>query len=195
MSKNASSVSKKFAVLASGAGTTLDFLLAKQNQNVLKHRLILLVTNNPHAGATQVAERYQLKTEIINTGLDAWDQTLLRILQEHELDFIFLIGFLKKVGPATLKYYSGRIYNSHPSLLPKYGGKGMYGSKVAQAILAAGEIETGVTIHHIDGEYDVGKILKQVKVSIKSGDTADTLESRVKEIEKQTILDFINSIG
>lgn len=192
-------MNKKFAVLASGAGTTLDFLLTNQKLNNLKHQLTLLVTNNPAAGALDVARRFQLKTAVVplttaNFSFEAWDLALLKTLQAHEIDFVFLIGFLKKVGPAVLKHYAGQIYNSHPSLLPKHGGKGLYGAKVAQAVLAARETETGVTIHLVDGEYDNGKILKQLRVAVKPEDGPESLESRVKEHEKRAILDFINAI-
>jgi phosphoribosylglycinamide formyltransferase-1 len=183
----------RVAIFASGAGTTLDYLCRAQSQGELKKQIVLLITNNIKAGARTVAQNWGVQefvTELSGHGEDE----LLKVLAEKQIGFIFLVGYLKKVGPKLLEAYRGRIFNSHPSLLPKYGGKGMYGRHVTEAVLAAKEKVTGVTIHRLDGEYDTGAILQQRELAVTLEDTVEALEDRVKATEKKMILDFLNGL-
>ena len=107
------------------------------------------------------------------------DDAVLGCLHEHSVDLVLLLGYLKKLGPKTVRAYRGRILNIHPAMLPKFGGVGMYGINVHRAVLAAGEKETGVSIHWVDEIYDHGAIVAQCPVPVLEGDSAETLEARV----------------
>jgi len=112
----------------------------------------------------------------------------------HRVDLVILSGYMKKLGPATLDAYRGRILNIHPALLPKYGGQGMYGRHVHERVLASGEKNTGATVHFVNEEYDEGRIVGQRTVPVHEADTADTLAERVKACEGESIVDVIGEI-
>lgn len=143
-----------------------------------------------------MAARYNLASHCLSPkdypDFAAWDAALLALLRKGNPDFILLAGFLKKIGPGVLNVFQNRIVNTHPSLLPKYGGHGMFGRRVHEAVLKAKEPQTGVTIHLVNEKYDEGPILKQVTIPIHANETADRLEARVKEIEKSVLLEFLN---
>ena len=147
----------------------------------------VVISNNADSGALSRAEResipyYHLsaKTHPIPESLD---RALLDALQAHEVDIVILAGYMKKLGEQTLARYAGALLNIHPALLPKFGGQGMYGIHVHEAVLAAGETETGVTIHLVTEEYDSGTIIGQEKVPVLQGDTPQTLQQRVLKTE------------
>lgn len=123
------------------------------------------------------------------------DGTILEVLEKYETDLVILAGYMKKIGDKTLDAFRGQILNIHPALLPKFGGKGMFGKKVHQAVIAAGEKESGATVHLVDGQYDHGPVLAQKKVPVLEDDTADSLAERVLKVEHQlyseTIADII----
>lgn len=187
----------KIALFASGAGTTVDFLL--KSRNILAPRLTfdLVVTDNPNAAVRQVASSQNVKVAVVQPKQFAtyleWDASLASILIQEKIDMIILVGFLRKIGPALLRTYPNRIINTHPSLLPKYGGHGMYGQRVHEAVIAAGENESGATLHLVNEEYDQGAILRQRHVQIEPSDTPVSLAEKVKRIEKAQLLDFLKS--
>ncbi|MCB0349711.1 MAG: phosphoribosylglycinamide formyltransferase [Bdellovibrionales bacterium] len=187
----------KFIVLASGKGTTLESLLTLQSKGQLQPQICALVTDNSKAEALQVASRYNIPAQCIPqqeySDYASWDAALLAYLNKHDPDFILLAGFLKKVGPKVLNKFHNKMINSHPSLLPKYGGRGMYGQNVHAAVLAAKESKSGVTIHLLNERFDEGPILKQVEVPVLEGDSVKSLEERVKAAEKSALVDFLNS--
>jgi len=122
------------------------------------------------------------------------DTEILLTLQRHNTELVILAGYMYKVGPKTFAHYKGRILNIHPALLPKYGGVGMYGNRVHEAVLAAGEKETGVTIHMVDEEYDHGAIVAQCLVPVMADDTAETLARRVLECEHWFLVEILGKI-
>ena len=122
------------------------------------------------------------------------DTEILLTLQRHNTELVILAGYMYKVGPKTFAHYKGRILNIHPALLPKYGGVGMYGNRVHEAVLAAGEKETGVTIHMVDEEYDHGAIVAQCLVPVMADDTAETLARRVLECEHRFLVEILGKI-
>jgi phosphoribosylglycinamide formyltransferase-1 len=122
------------------------------------------------------------------------DRSMLEILDRHQTDWIILAGYLRKLGPQVLNAYRGRILNIHPALLPKYGGEGMYGAALHAAVLAAGERETGVTIHQVDETYDHGKIIAQCKVPVERGDTPESLAERVLRREHTFLVETLGRI-
>jgi len=119
---------------------------------------------------------------------DQMDYAVLQSLQDADVDWVLLLGYMKKLGKQTLQAYQGRILNTHPALLPKFGGQGYFGRKVHEAVLAAGEQQSGATVHLVDGEYDTGPLMAQVRVPVKSNDTVDTLEARVKTAEQKLLI-------
>ena len=150
----------------------------------------LLICNNRKAYAVERAQAAGFKVEIINGKTHPEDtdrdQAMVNALEEAEVDLIVLAGYMKKIGLLTLAAYSNRILNIHPALLPKFGGKGMYGMRVHEAVIASGETESGATVHVINEEYDEGPILQQMKVPVLPDDTPESLQERV--LEKEHIL-------
>jgi phosphoribosylglycinamide formyltransferase 1 len=122
------------------------------------------------------------------------DAAILDALVGHDVELIVLAGYLKKLGPQTLRHFEGRVLNIHPALLPKFGGRGMYGLRVHEAVLAAGERETGAIIHVVDDEYDHGRIVAQCRVPVMAGDTAESLAARVLEREHVFLVDTLARI-
>ena len=123
------------------------------------------------------------------------DEAILATLEKHRVNLIVLAGYMKKLGPKTLARYQGRVVNMHPALLPKFGGQGMYGHHVHEAVIAAGEKESGATVHIADAEYDEGRILAQKKVPVKPDDTPDSLAERVLTIEHQLYAETLQRIA
>lgn len=173
----------RLAFLCSGEGTTFEHL-AKQPQ----FQPICLITNTKKTPALKKAKHLNIPSYIICPGQynskDLWDQAVLACLKNKNIDLIILAGFLQRVGPYMLSYFKNKIINSHPSLLPKFGGKGMYGIHVHQAVCQAQEKTTGVTIHYVNQKYDQGRIIAQKEINVLENDTPESLEERVKKIEK-----------
>ena len=171
----------KLGVLTSHGGSLI------QSAVIAGVDLKVIICNNRNANAFHRATELDVPAvHLSNTthpDADALDQAINDTLQWHGCDFVLLAGYMKRLGSTTLAAYSGRIINSHPSLLPKFGGKGFYGRRVHEAVINAGETESGITIHFVDGEYDTGKIIQQLTVPIYPNDSAETLEARVKEKE------------
>jgi phosphoribosylglycinamide formyltransferase-1 len=138
------------------------------------------------------ARQFNVPGVVVEKSVDR-DLTMLTVLQSFGVGLVVLAGYMQKVGPLTLKAYQGRIINMHPSLLPKYGGKGMYGNRVHQAVLDSGDRETGVTIHHVTDEYDSGDIIAQCVVSVMSADTVTLIAERVKTVERRLICEVIQN--
>lgn len=175
----------KIAVLASGAGTTLQAIMESCN-------VVLVISNNSDAGALRRARQLNVPCNIVATSANT-DLEMLSILESSGADLVVLAGYMRKVGPLTLNFYQGRIINTHPSLLPKHGGKGMYGRRVHQAVLDSGDTETGVTIHYVADEYDTGDIIAQGVVPIMMGDTVTSIEEKVKIVEKKLICEVLQN--
>ncbi len=188
----------RLAVLASHAGTTLQAVLEACEQGALDAEVVLVISNNSGAGAIKKADDAGVKTRHISTKTHVNDHgvdtAMLAAFREAEVDWILLLGYMKKLGSATLDHYAGKILNTHPALLPKFGGKGFFGRSVHEAVLAAGEKETGATLHLVDQEYDSGPPLSQVTVPVMAGDTVDSLEARVKRAERNLIIQTLKTL-
>lgn len=178
-------MSPRIAVLASGEGTTLQSIMEMAN-------VVLVISNNRDCGALRRAMQFNVPGIFLGESAQP-DMDMLAILESSGADLVVLAGYLQKVGKPTLKAYQGRIINTHPSLLPKHGGKGMFGKRVHKAVLDSGDTETGVTIHHVTDDYDTGDIIAQCVVPIMPGDTVALIEERVKEVEKQMICAVIQN--
>ncbi len=177
-----SSKTTKIAIFASGAGSNaaniIDFF---KNRADLK--VALIVCNKPGAGVLQIANNNSIPTLMIEKDRFAKGDAYLPELKLAEIDFIVLAGFLWKVPAALIAGYPNKIINIHPALLPKYGGKGMYGSKVHEAVIAAGEKESGITIHFVNEHYDEGATIFQATCKIDAVDTPESLAAKIHELE------------
>ncbi|WP_457748436.1 phosphoribosylglycinamide formyltransferase [Sulfurimonas sp.] len=178
---------KNIAIFASHNGSGLDAIVEAVNKGILPLNIALVVSNNTKAKALQKAKDYKLTCKLVNTKTyDDPDDALYLLLQEHKCEYIFLSGYMKKL-PSILTC-NFKIINSHPSLLPKYGGTGMYGRFVHEAVIKNKEKVSGVTIHEVNEQYDEGKIILQKSVKILPDDTVDSLEEKIKNLEKIAIV-------
>lgn len=170
------------AIFASGAGSNA----AKIIEHFRNHPTVvinLIVSNKKEAGVWGIAAANHIDTLYINRESFIESDTCVKELQSRGIDFIVLAGFLWKVPETLIHAYPGKIINIHPALLPKYGGKGMYGMHVHEAVIAAGEKESGITIHYVDAHYDEGDIIFQAKCSIEPNDTASSLAAKIHVLE------------
>ena len=175
----------KLGFLASHTGSNMQAIIDACQAGTLAAEPCVAISNNSRAGALARARRaniaaYHLSERTHGAALGA---ALLAALRRHGVEVICLAGYMKKLGTEVLAAYEGRILNIHPALLPKFGGQGMYGMRVHEAVLAAGERESGATIHLVDEEYDRGRVLAQEKVPVKAEDTPETLQKRVLAVE------------
>ena len=178
---------KRIAVFASGEGTNLQSLIDACASGRIHGRIVLVVSNNPQAGALRRAQRAGIET-LVSQGKDfaspeEYNAALAHECKKRDVDLICLAGFMLLLKSPLLKAFPWRIMNVHPALLPAFGGKGMYGRKVHEAVLASGAKITGATVHFIDEEYDKGKIIAQATVPVLSTDDPDTLWERVRTQE------------
>ena len=169
------------AILASGSGTNAERITQYFAERKTAE-VALIITNKLQAGVIQRAEQLNIPYLVV-TANEFKEGKACQILLEQHIDFVVLAGFLLRVPDDILRHYPNRIINIHPSLLPKFGGKGMYGHHVHEAVLASGETESGITIHFVDEHYDEGGIILQAKCPVLPDDTPDSLASRVHQLE------------
>jgi phosphoribosylglycinamide formyltransferase-1 len=179
--------SARLAVFVSGSGSNLQALIDATKAGILSARIVLVVSSRRDAyglerAAKENIDTFVFKTKKYATPTDA-SRSLLDKLNEHEVDYIALAGYLKLLPVELVRKYRHRIVNIHPALLPKYGGKGMYGHFVHEAVIANGDKESGVSVHLVDEIYDHGKVLDQVRVPVMPEDTPDDLAARVLKQE------------
>jgi phosphoribosylglycinamide formyltransferase-1 len=182
----------RIAAMASHGGSILQAVLDACHSGELAAEVVLVISNNSDARALQRARSAGIATLHLSgrthADPDALDNAITDALQQAGADWLLLAGYMKKLGPNTLNAYRNRILNTHPALLPKFGGQGFYGRKVHEAVLAAGEHESGATVHLVDETYDSGPILAQVRVPIRNNESAASLEERVKVAERKLLL-------
>jgi len=186
------------AFFASHRGSNMQAVMDACKEGCLKAQPCVVISNNSDSEALQRAKRerfphYHLSTKT-HPEPEQLDVAILQTLERHKAEWVILAGYMRKLGPKTLAHYRGRILNIHPALLPKYGGKGMYGTHVHEAVLAAGEKETGVTIHLVDEEYDHGAIVAQCRVPVLEEDTPTTLAERVLACEHRFLVETLQRI-
>jgi phosphoribosylglycinamide formyltransferase-1 len=179
----------RIAIFASGTGTNAQKIIDRfRHSDEIK--IALIVCNKPEAGVIKIAGKENIPVLLIEREKFFQGNAYVDELKEnrsdsYRIDFIVLAGFLWKLPVALLKAYPNKIINIHPALLPNYGGKGMYGSKVHEAVLANREKETGISIHYVDEIYDHGKIIFQAKCSVLENDTTDSLAQRIHALEHE----------
>lgn len=174
----------RIAVFASGSGTNAEEIF-KYFQDHPDIKIALLLSNNPKAYALERAKRFNVPVKVFDKHQWKEQRIVLDWLREHQITHIVLAGFLWLVPEYLIKEYHDKIVNIHPALLPKYGGKGLYGMKVHEAIKLAGERETGITIHLVNERYDEGRILFQDKCVVEEGDTPEKIAYKVHCLEYQ----------
>ena len=176
----------RIAVFASGEGTNAEQLVKHFRQEDKPGKVVLIVTNNPDAPVVRKAEDLGVNVKVIAPKGDHADE-LLKILSEEQIGFIVLAGYLKLIPSKVTEAYHHRIINIHPSLLPEFGGKGMFGARVHEAVVAAGRRETGVTIHHVNHRFDEGEIISQVHIPVDEDDTPVTVMNKVRKAELELL--------
>ncbi|MDQ3223777.1 MAG: phosphoribosylglycinamide formyltransferase [Gemmatimonadota bacterium] len=174
----------RIAVALSGRGSNLEALLRALRPSA-PATIVLVLSDRAEAAGLAHAHAHGIPAKVLPSPADAgaW----LVALGEHEVDLLVLAGYLRLIPAPVVAAYRGRIINTHPSLLPAFGGKGMHGDRVHEAVLASGARETGVTIHLVDEVYDRGAVLAQSRVPVLHGDTAERLAARVLEVEHRLL--------
>ncbi|HXV01239.1 MAG TPA: phosphoribosylglycinamide formyltransferase [Caulobacteraceae bacterium] len=185
------------AFLASNNGSGMRAVIAAIEAGHLAARPVLAVSNRQGAPALDFAREHGVATLVIPTIGDpaAADARLAVALADAGADLVVLSGYLRKLGPRTLAAYGGRTLNIHPALLPSHGGAGMYGRRVHEAVIAAGETISGASVHLVDDEYDHGPVLAQVEVPVIAADDAQSLEARVTAAEPRLLVETLRRIA
>ena len=188
----------KLGLLSSHRGSGVQAVIDACAAGRLEITPALVISNNADAEVLARAARHGIPNAVLSGRThpdpDALDLAIRDALNAHGVELILLTGYLKKLGPRTLARFAGRVLNIHPALLPKYGGQGMFGQHVHAAVLAAGDAESGVTIHLVDAEYDHGRIVAQCRVPVQAGDTVETLAARVLAREHEFIVETLDAI-
>jgi phosphoribosylglycinamide formyltransferase-1 len=173
----------RLAVLASGRGSNLQAII-EHFDNLARERVakvVLVASNRADSPALLRAATASIDIASFNPNDDGSE--LLGLLHKFRIDLVVLAGYLKRIPPQVISEYAGRIINIHPALLPAFGGEGMYGARVHEAVIASGAEETGVTVHFVDDDYDRGPIIAQWRVPVDSSDSAESLAARVLNVE------------
>ncbi|MDB5276856.1 MAG: formyltetrahydrofolate-dependent phosphoribosylglycinamide formyltransferase [Ferruginibacter sp.] len=173
------------AIFASGAGSNAQKIIAYFNAHSGAGKVALIVCNKPGAGVLDIAKQHHINTMLLDKEQFFHSDNYISEFKKLGIQFIVLAGFLWKIPSSLIKAYPNKIVNIHPALLPKYGGKGMYGSKVHEAVIAAGEKESGITIHYVDELYDHGNIIYQATCKIDAADDAGILAQKIHLLEHQ----------
>lgn len=185
----------RMAVLVSGGGTNLQSVIDAVEAGALSSQIVCVISNKETAYGLERARRHNIPAYFINPKEEGFDEKLLARLKEDEIDLVVLAGYIKILSSDLIKAYKHRIINIHPSLLPKFGGKGFYGIHVHEAVLAAREKESGATVHYVDEGVDTGEIILQRKVVVEEGDTPESLQARILEqIEHKILVEAIKKI-
>ncbi len=177
------------AVFASGRGSNFQAILDAIKSGILPAKIVLLISNKSDAGAMEIARTNNISTEHLSQKMfsseDALADAMLEVLEKNQAEFIALAGYMKKIPARIIHQYRNRIVNIHPALLPSFGGEGMYGNRVHEAVIASGEKLSGATVHLVNEEYDQGPIVMQKTVAITPDETPDTLAEKVLKIEHE----------
>jgi phosphoribosylglycinamide formyltransferase 1 len=177
------------AVFASGRGSNFQAILNAIDAGFLPARIVLLISNKSDSGAMEIAGAHNIPTHHFSQKMfpseEALADAMLEVLENNHAEFIVLAGYLKKIPVQVIRQYRNRIANIHPALLPSFGGEGMYGHHVHEAVIASGEKISGATVHLVDEEYDHGPIVLQKTVSVMPDDTPNTLAVKVLKIEHE----------
>lgn len=189
----------RIAVLVSGGGTNLQAVIdGIEDGSIRDAEVVRVISSNPGAYALERARKHNIEAMVISKAdyPDAIERTntIIAALDEAKTDLVILAGYMSILEPSLIEAYRGRIINIHPSLIPKFCGEGFYGKRVHEAVLAAGEKETGATVHYVDEGVDTGPVIIQEKVPVIAGDTAETLAARVLETEHKILREAVQKV-
>ncbi|MCL5268048.1 MAG: phosphoribosylglycinamide formyltransferase [Bacteroidetes bacterium] len=180
----------RLAVFVSGKGTNLLNIIKRNQEGFLRSEIILVISNH-ECEAIENSQRAGIRTKILDSkSLEneiEFGNVLLEVLRKNQIEFVVLAGFLKKIPDVVVKSFQNKIINVHPALLPSFGGKGMYGMKVHQAVIDYGCKVSGATVHLVDSEYDHGPVILQRCVPVSDDDTAETLASKIHQLEYELL--------
>lgn len=187
------------AVFASHGGSDLQAIIDGCKNNQINARVAVVISNNGSSMALQRAETEGIPAYHLSAKKSGSEEALateiLDVLAQYNVEMIFLAGYMRMLHISVLEKYNNRIFNIHPALLPKFGGKGMYGMNVHMAVIEAKESETGVTIHRVNAEYDSGEIVAQTTLPVLESDTPEILAARVLEREHEILVEVISDIA
>ena len=187
------------AVMASHEGTALQSVIDYLSSKATQCRLVLVISNNRKSRALARAEKANIPTRHISTlthgSRSLADQAIAKTLIDESIDWLLLLGYMKPVTAPILEALPERVINVHPSLLPKFGGKGFYGRFVHKAVLDSGDTVTGATLHHVSEIYDRGQVISQKEVPVKRQDEIKVLETRVKKAERALLREFLDTLN
>lgn len=184
---------KRIAIFASGAGTNAQIIIRHFELHPVA-QVTLLVSNKADAGAIHIAREHGVETMVIDRESFFSEKSIVDELKVRGIDLIVLAGFLWLIPAQLIKAFPNRIVNIHPALLPKFGGKGMYGQFVHRAVLASGEAESGITIHHVNEKFDEGRHIAQFRCPVEPGDTVESLARKVQQLEHEHFAKTIESL-
>ena len=188
---------KKIAVFASGGGSNFKAIYHQIIQGNILGKIVMVFSNNPNCGAIKFAEENSIPIFIINAArypnAHTRDEFLLETCLKAEIDLICLAGFMKMLPQNIVKQYEYRILNIHPGLLPEFGGKGFYGTRVHEAVINTGKRESGATVHFVDEIYDHGPIILQKKVEVMETDTPESLAEKVLKLEHELFPEVVKA--
>jgi phosphoribosylglycinamide formyltransferase-1 len=188
----------KISFLASHGGSSARAIIEAIRAGKLDAEIGVLITNNRDSNILQWCLDNDVEVHHISAkthrGEDNADEAIQTVLRDADTDLVVCSGYMKKIGPATLRLYPYKILNIHPALLPKFGGKGMYGDHVHKAVLDAGETESGATVHYVTDGIDEGPIIKQQVIPVAANDTVETLRSKVQHCEPELYISALQEI-
>ncbi len=181
------------AIFASGGGSNAKVIIEASQNNEVQYKVGLIVSNKKDAGVLTIANEYNIPTLIIKKEVFLESDMYVYFLQQQKIEYIVLAGFLWKVPLNLIQAFNNKIINIHPALLPKYGGKGMFGNYVHEAVLQNKETESGITIHYVNEVYDEGEIIFQAKCNVAESDTIETLAKKIHQLEHLHYWKIINN--
>jgi phosphoribosylglycinamide formyltransferase-1 len=184
---------KRIVIFASGSGTNAENLI-KFFHNRENASVIQVLSNNPHAKVLDRCKKLNISALSFNKIAFTESDDVLQILKNSQPDLIILAGFLWKFPEKILAHFPNKVINIHPALLPKYGGKGMYGMHVHRAVVNNKENETGITIHYVNDQYDEGTIIFQAKCEVETSDTAEDIAEKIHSLEMRYFPEVVNSL-
>lgn len=182
---------KRIGILSSHNGSGFETIQKACEENLLDAQVVLVISNNSTAKVLEKASNKDIPNFIINANRypeENLDEKITKIMSEFKVDYIFLSGYMKKIEKNLVRTFENKIVNSHPALLPKFGGKGMYGINVHKAVIEAKERESGCTLHFVNENYDEGEFILQNKIVLGENETVESLENRIKDLEAITII-------
>ncbi|WP_417332383.1 phosphoribosylglycinamide formyltransferase [Halarcobacter sp.] len=188
---------KRIGILSSHNGSGFDAIQKACENNELDAQVVLVISNNSTAQVLQKAQSKNIPNFIVNAKKfpdENLDKKITDMMSEFKVDYIFLSGYMKKIEENLVKTFENRIINSHPALLPKFGGKGMYGTNVHKAVIENGEKKSGCTVHFVNENYDEGKFILQNEITLEENETVESLEEKIKKLEIITIIESLKTV-